>query len=237
MNYMKNIISQLNIFLIAAFTLLITGCSNPYPEEYSAAPLSAKIVDRETGEPVEGAIVVAVYVMESLSGRVYTPLHYEETLTDNKGKFTFHGFDKKSAPRELSGDAAVFGMRDPRLYVFADGYAPAMYQRDPVFSKLWETIHRISPLNGRTFTIIRDPVEISHKQHEQLTSSILRLSSDINSRTNPGTGKHIPCAFNKIPLALAFLQKSSIAHNNALNTSFTVPQAIECYSDGAENEE
>lgn len=235
---MRDRSTQFSTCLLLVMNLMVAGCSDPYPKEYSAAPLSARIVDSETGEPVEGAIVVAVYVMESLSGRVYTPIHYEETLTDESGNFTFNGFDKKSAPRELTGDAAVFGMRDPRLYAFAEGYLPAMYQRAPIFSKLWKESHRVSPLNGKELTMSSNQKITLRIQSEYLFSMISSISTDINSRVNPGTGKKIPCAFNLIPVTLRFIQNQleNFEQSGESYMKFHIQQETTCFKEGKGNE-
>jgi hypothetical protein len=227
---MRNPIKQLAISLLIASALLLSGCSDPYPREYSAAPLSARIVDSETGEPVEGAIVVAVYVMESLGGRVYTPLHYEETLTDKEGKFTFNGFDKKSVSKEMTGAMAPLGNRDPRLYAFAEGYQPAMYQRKYIFSKVWKTSHRISPLDGQVLTIAKTKNLTTTVQAKLLRSMMRDISNDINSQIMPGTGKRVRCAFNAIPLTLNFIQKQQHQYktNDPKYIEFNIPQGIDC---------
>ncbi len=228
---MMNLVKVWTTSLLLVAALLLSACNpNPYPSEYSAAPLTARIVDSETGEPVEGAIVVATYVMESLSGRVYTPLHYEETVTDRDGNFTFNGFDKKSAPRELTGAMAVFGMRDPRLYAFAEGYQPAMYQRAPIFSKLWVQDHRISPLGGLVFTMTKFDYTSAQSESRLLDSMMMRISSDINSQIMPGTGRSVRCAFNAIPLLLNFVDQEQARYKlmDPQYSEFQILQGIEC---------
>ncbi len=235
---MRNPIIQLTTSLLVALALLLAGCSDPYPSEYSAAPLTARIVDSETGEPVEGAIIVAVYVMESLGGRVYTPLHYEETLTNKKGNFTFNGFDKKSVSKEMTGAMAPLGNGDPRLYAFADGYEPAMYQRKYIFSKEWKKSHRVSPLDNQVFTMTKSNNLSTAKQSTLLYSMMRSISVDINSQIMPGTGKRVRCAFNAIPLILNFIhqQQSQYKAFDPQYSEFLIPQGSDCAEKGHKND-
>lgn len=132
------------VLVLVASAVLFLSMHPIYPGEYTAAPLSARIVNSETGEPVSGAIVVAVYVMTGLSGRLNTPLHYEETVTNENGEFGFGGFVNKPIPYDRVSRATPLGNRDPRLYAFAKGYLPAMYQRDDFFPSRWKESYRKS---------------------------------------------------------------------------------------------
>lgn len=74
-----SIILAVGIFLLVSGS--ISGCS---------AAIRGKVVDAETGEPVEGAVVLAEWTVTKGFGLTYTESYkILETVTDNEGKFRF----------------------------------------------------------------------------------------------------------------------------------------------------
>lgn len=72
--------------VLASLALLQTGCAIYH--HYDA--VSGRVVDADTGAPLEGAVVVAVYnaEMASVGGPVTHYVDAQETKTDAKGEFT-----------------------------------------------------------------------------------------------------------------------------------------------------
>lgn len=80
---MKNLTSS--ILLVVALTLL-TGCAITH--EYG--PYTGKVVDKESGEPIAGAVVFIQFFTEfgfSPGGAVSNYADAEETLTNEKGEY------------------------------------------------------------------------------------------------------------------------------------------------------
>lgn len=103
--------------------LAVAACAMGAPV-YTAEPFSAQVVDAETGQPVAGAVIVANW--ELVSGGLDGPRHLgqlevKETVTDERGQFSFPGFTRPNpALGELRGS-------DPRVLVFKGGYEAATY--------------------------------------------------------------------------------------------------------------
>lgn len=80
-------------FLVGAISLVANACGFFSPG-YSADPITAWVVDAETGKPIEGVSVVASW--ELLGGMFESQtvgfLKVMETVSDSSGKFSFPGW-------------------------------------------------------------------------------------------------------------------------------------------------
>jgi hypothetical protein len=86
-----------------------------------------KVIDAETKEPIEGAVVVAYWWEEkgAFLGSLERLRDVKETLTDRDGKWSITGpeSDKKKIVRGmLSAIAIVWAIRDPGFIIFKPGY-------------------------------------------------------------------------------------------------------------------
>jgi hypothetical protein len=86
-----------------------------------------KVIDAETKEPIEGAVVVAYWWEEkgAFLGSLERLKDVKETLTDRDGKWSITGpeSDKKKIVRGmLSAVAIVWAIRDPYFIIFKPGY-------------------------------------------------------------------------------------------------------------------
>ena len=73
-----------------AVVLVILFVPKPAPLHYTAAPIDARVVDDEAGEPISGAIVVAHWelVAGSLDGEHHRgQLEVKDAITDAEGHF------------------------------------------------------------------------------------------------------------------------------------------------------
>ncbi len=205
----------------------------PWEKYYSAAPLGGRVVDKDTREPIEGAYVVAIYILRmGMEGGSSTPLHYEETRTDHEGRFHFDGFKKKRVPYERATRNAILSTEDPRIYVFTESYLPGTYTRR-MDSRIDRRSHRVSPLDGGDFPITPIGVLPAREQWHQLSGYLGSLSSDLNSTISPATGKSVMCAFNSIPMTRDYFRAesdrlSAIKVNNII-LRFNIPQATICF--------
>lgn len=95
----------------------------PSEYQYQAAPISGKVVDKETGKPVEG-VHVAVYwqlysdsLLGGLGGRVATDvMGVSETVTDKDGIYHIPGW----GPKVVKGD--YLGEESPMIGFYKTGY-------------------------------------------------------------------------------------------------------------------
>ncbi len=95
----------------------LSGCATTY----SAAPLQAWVVDAETGEPIEGAHVVAHWALRfGLHGQ-HGDLELMEAVTAADGSFSLPGWGPKPLPSDLPSNARLTNL-DPQLIVLKSGY-------------------------------------------------------------------------------------------------------------------
>lgn len=82
--------------------------------------LNGKVVDNVTGQPLEGAVVVAQWrKTRGVPGLQYSDLHKSvETITDKKGEFSLEG-------------ASGLLLESPRMVIYKTGYIP--WRNDMVF--------------------------------------------------------------------------------------------------------
>jgi hypothetical protein len=114
------------IFLVMA--TLATGCAITHRYD----PYFGKVVDKETMEPIEGAVVVAVYFTEraNLAGAISHYADAQETVTDKNGEFRIPAI-RINTLRPLSV-WAVFN----QIKIFKPGYGcyPDHKDVEPVFA-------------------------------------------------------------------------------------------------------
>lgn len=107
--YMKNII----IFLITAWTLFLLA-----DKSLAAGPWRGKLIDIETKEPLENAVVVAVWyrVWRTPAGGVSSVYTTKEVLTNKEGRFEMPSYTPINLMPILSY------MRGPEFTIFKPGY-------------------------------------------------------------------------------------------------------------------
>jgi hypothetical protein len=75
-------------FLLAVSIFLFTTATDGFGADFlyhSDGPYKGKVIDLETGKPIEGAVVAGVWVLEFN----FTPFcDAKETVTDKNGEFT-----------------------------------------------------------------------------------------------------------------------------------------------------
>jgi hypothetical protein len=111
------IVSQL-----VAATLFSHGCATASeefpPPAYSAKEIRATVVDGATGQPLEGVVVVARWVLRRMYGDG-PKLHVAETVTDRQGKFLIPAWGPKPRPALMA-----LTWKSPQLLLFKHGYVP-----------------------------------------------------------------------------------------------------------------
>jgi len=88
------------------------------PSAYSAKAIRATAVDGATGQPLEGVVVVARWVLRRMWGDG-PRIHIAETVTNPQGEFMIPGWGPKPRPvlMELHD-------KSPQLLLFKHGYVP-----------------------------------------------------------------------------------------------------------------
>lgn len=98
------------------------------PPLYSSAPISGTVVDRNTGSPVEGAVVTAIWrKVDNRVGSWNGIFLVRETRTDAAGAFTIPRWGPRTRPA-----SAFLDRRDPELWVLREGYVVGYFDNDGV---------------------------------------------------------------------------------------------------------
>jgi hypothetical protein len=93
-----------------------------WARSYSAEAIEGLVVDAETRQPLEGAIVVAYWGLEyGMEGGNMKIFQLMESVTDKQGRFRFPPWGPKEIPAQLPSDARLKN-RDPALDFYLDGY-------------------------------------------------------------------------------------------------------------------
>jgi len=110
---------KISLYAVLGAILLFLGCNSLIaPLVYFAKPFGGRVIDAESLQPIEGAVVVAewrpyylLFVDRS------TPMKVVETVTDAQGNYSFPGW----GPR-LRLWTERLDVCDPELAVFKMGY-------------------------------------------------------------------------------------------------------------------
>ncbi|MDA8238769.1 MAG: hypothetical protein M0Z67_00180 [Nitrospiraceae bacterium] len=100
------------ILFLVFFIVLTSGCCYPLRHD---GPYKGKVVDAETGQPIEGVVVLGVWfkVAATPAGGVSSYYDARETVTDRNGEFEIQGVGLKI----LSNVAPM------NVLIFKSGYA------------------------------------------------------------------------------------------------------------------
>ena len=178
-----------------SLALALAGCAMGSPF-YTAEPFSAQVVDDETGQPIEGANVVANWELVSggLDGQRHMgQLEVKETVTDANGRFSFEGFTRANPSFGELRDA------DPRVLVFKGGYEAHTYYgaiRDP---RDYPATHRQAAVDGKVLRLAKvKPMQMGPKGYERPVFHFL-LTGDVRDIV-------ADCQWQKIPRLLTAME-------------------------------
>lgn len=184
--------SSRTFVVLVAFVMCLT-CLDACSDQYSAAAISAHVVDAETGQPLAGVNVVAHWQLEGgwEGGMRLGAVKAMETVTGSDGHFSFPAWGPVEVPRPRDIDymnARVKSMA-PQLLFFKAGYAYKALQngREDVDPK---NMH--SQWNEK---VIKLPVFRGESQG--YADALRELSANLEqSLASPGPGCHsgIRCA-------------------------------------------
>ncbi len=104
---------SINIFFIFGMS---SGMSFFKAKEYYLSSFEGKVIDGATKQPIEGAVVLAVYYRSTttIAGSNHYPFDAQETLTDKKGEFKI--------PSKTVQSEEVSGKPKAKIIIFKPGY-------------------------------------------------------------------------------------------------------------------
>ena len=201
--------------LIALFPLL-GGCNSPV---FILEPFEARVVDAETGEPIEGAFVVANWALYKdifLGGeRFREQMEVKETQTDTNGRFAFAGF-KKTNPRllKLRGE-------NPRVTIFKSGYEYSTWANScPADGFTCPTIKHLAKVAGQTVKLKRR-VD-SHRKLDRAYAPYFGLSGDLYNILNSCNSHKIPRMLEALTSEHDLMEKSGHLNTGSLPSKIAI---------------
>ena len=95
------------LLLMAVLLLLFSGCVSLV---YYEGNYHGKVIDSETLQPIEGAVVMAVWskMYGTAGGPVYKYYDARETLTDRNGEFSIRGMGPRAMTHLQKMDIVIF---------------------------------------------------------------------------------------------------------------------------------
>jgi len=175
----------------------LVACAPPY---YTADPIEAWVVDAETGQPIEGAVVTANWQLVSVGldtgGRKLHQLEVKETRTDKNGRFYFPGFTK------LNNMVDELREEDPQLLIFKPGYKYYRTVNSYPTKEAQPGAHRQARVGHETLKM-KSVASSAEKSAADLSS----LSSHLESIANSGDSRLIPQMLRSVVCEAQRLQK------------------------------
>jgi len=129
---------------------LVSGCLPPSKD----GPYKGRVIDAETGKPLEGVVVLGVWYKEEMTvgGTVGTYYDARETVTDSKGNFEIQGHGW------IFTDTIIRSLSEMHILVFKAEYEHvgggpwSSFKIDEIFKKTicWEGDRAIIPIRRLT---------------------------------------------------------------------------------------
>jgi hypothetical protein len=204
--------------LLAALFLLVmqTGCAAIYHGSYSAEPIEATVVDTETGEPLEGVIVVAHWQLMHLTfgGRVPVgSFKVMEAVTDQSGVFRFPAWGP-----EVNATRGRLEEHSPQLVLFKQGYSYKDLANKLERDHSTKSSKRSSDWHGKTVKL-----KVIKGTTEQVTN-YSRLNHVLDRIATSSGGE---CSWKNIPRTIAKLaQQDSQFKSKGIGGFSSLPQSL-----------
>jgi hypothetical protein len=99
--------------IITIFVILMLNCASVFAGSFYSKPeFRGRVIDADTKQPIEGAVVVVLYdkwpIISGPSGPNSYIFHAKETLTDSKGDFYIPSFSSLTLSRMDAGIRFIF---------------------------------------------------------------------------------------------------------------------------------
>jgi len=166
-----------SFLFFAVLIILSQGCS--YAIRYDGT-YSGKVVDADTGEPVEGAVVLGTWytVSHTVAGGVHSYYDARETATDKNGQFSIPGMGLRIMSNLEPMDILIF--KSGYEYIGSANWASLKV--DELLSKKikWEANKPIIPLKKLTMVERRKQGTPSISSEAQYPKKIPLFIKEIN---------------------------------------------------------
>ena len=136
--------------MLIGVIILLQACASPI---YYAKRIQGQVVDEQTGEPIEGAIIVAQWILfhQGLGHSGHdSRIRVVETVTNKNGYYTIHG-----SPMVRAIPFTELHFYDPKISVFKKGYSPTSFANDFVGNR--SGMIRSSNWDGKKLQLSRPP--------------------------------------------------------------------------------
>ncbi|HJX10199.1 MAG TPA: hypothetical protein VJ733_06810 [Candidatus Binatia bacterium] len=166
----------ISLFFILACMATSFACSAPLT--YSAKEIHGQIVGTDTNQPIEGAIVVAQWVLFHIGpghGGHKSRIHIHETMTDKNGNYMIPAWGPKLRP-----PMTELHERDPQLSIFKSNYEPLGLSNTVISSVRHDSL-RVSEWDGKVIKLTRTK--------QSLEDQAFRLSSFYGGLEYGSSGK------------------------------------------------
>lgn len=189
----------LRLIVLLVVALLAQGCVGF--GAYSFASIEARVVDEETGQPIEGAIVVANWQLEEATFHLTIKrdsLEIQETVTDRDGRFKLAGFTKVNAtPYFLKS-------RAPQIIIFKPNYRFYYYSAAyPMGEKAAGMSGIPQPdISGSTVKL-----KSFGSNREDYEDRFIGVGVDLDFAYSITGGATDKCAWTKAPMIIAAMEK------------------------------
>lgn len=179
-------------------------CADAHSGHYSAKAIEARVVDAETGKPLEGVIVVLNWELVDSHRLPAGQLTVVETVTDEKGQFSFPAWGPKALLPNSSMD-----QKAPQLLLFKEGFqyrrlanpAATGASRSSVFDAVW---------NGKTIEMWRLPKDAIVRLGPGRVVSKRSLSFNGLSFSLGWAYRGRDCEWKQIPRMLAVIHRTKL---------------------------
>lgn len=133
-------------FIVVCICLIVTATSEASWFFYHKPEFDGQILDVDTKEPIEGAVIEVRYekLIYGIMGHGNDIFHIEETLTDKEGRFHFSTYNTLINPLTFGAEASIL--------IYKPGYALEFGFEEQFSSKSdkWKEDAKSHKINNRT---------------------------------------------------------------------------------------
>jgi hypothetical protein len=166
---------------------------SPWPPFYWALPIQGRVVDADTGTPLEGVIIAAHWELRDTgwTGSPVEQIAVMEDVTNNEGEFAFWW----GRPRLRWRIGGLLRSEAPELLFFKSGYEPELCNN--AFAPFSLNPFPGSDCNGKTIKLRK-----FQGNEKEYVEKVSRLDSDLEFAF-----RHDDCSWKKIPFMLVAMDQ------------------------------
>lgn len=195
------------LFVLGSCVAALGACSSV---EYTALPMSAHVVDAETGQPLTGVHVVADWQLEGglEGGSRLGALMMMETQTDADGRFAFAGWGP-AGPLSVGIERGSAGLKNstPQLFLFKAGYEfhstrnpPSVEWASSVVRSFWDGRRiELRPFRGDLVRYERQLADVSNRLRYEASTTPHGCAAGRACRT--------ACQWERIPATIRAIRR------------------------------